>query len=191
MIAMAVALVIVVAITTFLKNTFIINSSAQASLSAQLESRSILRKMVAEFREMNESETGAYAIESASTSTITFYVEVTGDSNTDRVRYYLDSADGALRRGLVVASGNPPSYNLGAETFTTIVNDISNSTSTPLFEYYDGNYAGTSSPLSYPLTFSQIRLIKINIKIDKDSNRAPTTTEFTTQTTLRNIKDNL
>src|SRR3990167_3198457 len=81
---------------------------------------------------------------------------------------------------------------LGSETFSTLITGVSNDEFLPLFEYYDGEYDGSSTPLPWPVNIPDIRLVKINIRIERDPNRTPT--EFmviSSQVTLRNLKDNI
>lgn len=189
--AIAIATVIVFVITLFAKNIISLNASAQSSMTAMLEGRKILSVMVAELRSAIPSALGSYPIESLSTSTIIFFADVNADEVADRVRYFIDPATKSVRRGVVLAGGEPPSYNLGAETFSTLVTDLSNGTSTALLDYYNGNYTGTSSPLSLPVSILAVRLVKITIKIERDPNRAPELMTLSSQAVLRNLKDNL
>ncbi len=190
MIAISIGVVILVAVTYFVRNIFIFNLSSQASLTAQIESRKILKNMVAELRSASPSALGAYAIESAATSSIIFFADVNGDDNADRVHFYIDLPTRTIKRGIVLASGAPPSYNLGSETVTTLMSDISNATSAPLFEYFDENYTGITAPLTYPLDLSSIRMVRVTAKIDKDI-RSPLTLTFISSALLRNLKENL
>ena len=137
---------------------------------------------------MQPSANGAYPIASASTSTITFFSDVDADSIEDQVRYYIAST--TVYKGVIKPTGSPLTYS-GSETTKILATGIRNSSSTPVFEYYDSNYAGTSSPMTYPLTITSIRLIKINLTIDTDVNKAPIWRTFSTQVGLRNLKDNL
>jgi hypothetical protein len=50
---------------------------------------------------------------------------------------------------------------------------------------------GTSSPLTQPVITTNVRLIKINLMIDVDPNRAPVIKTYTSQVSIRNLKDNL
>jgi hypothetical protein len=50
---------------------------------------------------------------------------------------------------------------------------------------------GTSSPITQPVTPTDVRLIKINLIIDVDPNRAPVIKTYTSQVSIRNLKDNL
>lgn len=190
--AIVIATLIIFIITLFAKNIISLNTSAQSSMTAMLESRKILSVMVAEVRSTVPSALGSYPIESASTSTVIFFADVNSDNIADRIRYFIDPVTKkSVRRGVVLATGEPPSYNPGSETFSTLVTDLSNGTSTALFEYYNGSYAGTSSPLSIPVSIPAIRLIKITIKIERDPSRAPELMTLSSQAELRNLKDNL
>jgi len=116
-------------------------------MTAMLESRKILSTMVTELRSTVPSALGSYPIESVATSSIVFFADVNADDVSDRIRYFVDPITRTVKRGVILATGEPPAYTAG-ETFSTLVNDVANDTSTPLFDYYDGNYAGASSPLS-------------------------------------------
>ncbi len=184
--AMAITVVVSMVIALFAKDAVSISSSAQSSMTAMLEGRKVISVMVKELRSAIPSAQGSYPIESVSTSSIVFFADVDSDDVADRVRLFLDHSTGSVRRGVIAASGDPPAYT-GSEALTTLVNNITNGTSTPLFEYYDGN----TSLLSYPLSLSSIRLVKVTIKIDKDVNRTPPAATITSQAMLRNLKDNL
>jgi hypothetical protein len=107
----------------------------------------------------------------------------------EQVRYFLQGRD--FKKGVIKPTGSPLVYNQGVEQITTLVKDVSNATSTPIFEYFDSSYTGTSSPLATPVQVTKVRLVRINIKIEKDPNRAPAPITVTSQVFLRNLKDNL
>jgi prepilin-type N-terminal cleavage/methylation domain-containing protein len=181
--------IIVVAITTFQKNVITNNKIANDSLSAIQDARTILRVMTKELRTASPSNNGAYPIAQAGTSTITFFSDSNGDGVKEQIRYYLTGM--TLKKGSIVPTGSPLVYNSNNETFTTLAYNIKNATSTSLFEYFDSSYTGTSSPLTQPVTTTNVRLIKINLTIDSDPLRSPISRTYTSQITLRNIKDNL
>ena len=189
--AMAIATVIIVIITTFAKDIITLNSSAQSSMTGVLESRKILSVVVSELRSATQSALGSYPVETASTSTITFFADMNADGIADRVRYFVDLETNRLKRGVVFAIGEPPTYDIETETFSTLITNISNSTSTPLFDYYDSNYSGTSTSMSLPISVPSVRLIKITIVVDEDPNRFPEPSILSSQAVLRNLKDNL
>jgi type II secretory pathway pseudopilin PulG len=181
--------IILVAIATFQRNVTVNNKTASDSLSAIQDARSILRTMVRELRTASPSNNGSYPLVSAGTSTVTFFSDSNGDGLKEQIRYYLSGS--TLKRGQIIPTGSPLVYNSGAETFSTLAYSMRNASSTSLFEYYDTSYTGTSSPLTQPITTTNVRLIKINLTIDSDPNRSPIPRTYTSQVTLRNIKDNL
>lgn len=182
--------IIVLALTSFQKDIFFNNKFATDSLTSAQDARSILRTMIAELRVTSPSSNGAYAIAQAATSSITFFSDTDGDGVKDQIRYYLTGTT-TLKKGVVKPTGSPLVYNSANETFKTLAINLKNNSSSPLFEYYDSGYAGTSSPMTYPLDITRIRLVKINLLIDADPNRSPVPRTYTSQTSLRNLKDNL
>ena len=188
MISIAILSLLAYTISIFQRDIFSLNFSAQNNLSAQLDARHVLRQMVSELREASPSSLGAYPINVAGTSTIVFYTDVNNDGLKDKIRYFLTGS--TLKRGMVVPTGSPLTYNDANEKLTSVVSNIVNGTSTPIFTYYDSSYTGTTSPLSQPVTVSAIRLVQIKAIIDKDSQKSPSSITVMTDVTLRNLKDN-
>jgi hypothetical protein len=144
--------------------------------------------MVTELRAARTSVAGAYAIDTAGTSTVVFYSDVNGDGNTEKVRYFLSST--TLKRGVITPSGSPLSYT-GSESISELVHGVRNTSSQPIFEYFDSSYTGTSSAMTQPVSIANIRLVKVNIIIDMNVSRSPVQQTVTTQAEIRNLKDNL
>lgn len=176
-------------ITLFQRDLFSLNFIAQNNLSAQLDARHVLKQMVAELRETSPSSLGSYPLALASSSAITFYTDTDGNGIKERVRYYLSGKN--LMRGYLVPTGSPLVYNNANETNTVSVANIYNSSTTPIFEYYDTNYAGTTTALSFPVNIPSVRMVKITVVIEKDPNKSPVPITVTTKVNLRNLKDNL
>jgi len=182
--------VLVGIVGTFQRDIFLYNNITQANLNAQMEGRRAVRTMVAELREASPSSLGAYPIAVAGTSTITFYSNIDSDILKEQIRYYL--RDEKLYKAVKKPTGNPLSYGGAAiEIETTVITDVKNTTTTPIFTFYDTNYNGSSTPLSLPINIPSVRLIMVNAIIDRDPNRSPTPLYITSQVTVRNIKDNL
>jgi prepilin-type N-terminal cleavage/methylation domain-containing protein len=191
LVSITIITIIAIAGSALAKNVISYNSSAQASLDAQLEGKRVLKIMVAELRTVAPSVLGSYPLETVATSSITFYADINGNGQTDRVRYFIDPTTRVLKKGVTAPSGSPLTYNLGNEQTTTLITDIANGTTTDMFEYYDASYAGTSTPLAIPVDVSRVRLVKITAIIDRDPNRSPTTISLVSEVSLRNLKDNL
>jgi len=181
--------IIMIAISNFQKDVFVYNKYAQESLSAAQDARNVLKVMVKEIRTASPGSDGSYAITTAATNTIAFFADTDADGLKEKIRYYI--ATTTLMKGNIKPTGNPLTYNSANEIFTTLAYNVKNATTTPLFEYYDNAYAGTSSPLTQPLVISNVRLVKINLMIDSDPNRSPVVRTYTSQVSIRNLKDNL
>jgi type II secretory pathway pseudopilin PulG len=175
-----------IAIVNFQINIFSLNKISGDSMNAQTDARKALKVMSSEIRSISPSDNGSYAIALAATSTITFYEDIDNDNSKEQVRYFKSGTN--LKKGVIQPTGTI--YNPANEVVTNLVSDLVNSSSSPIFYFYDKNYDGSTAPLSYPINIPSIRLIKINIFIDKDINKSPTPIHVTTQVSLRNLKDN-
>jgi len=188
LVSMFILAVIGLAIYSFQKDVFSVNRIISGSLTAQNEARRALKSMSAEVRTASPSSLGAYALAQTATSSLIFYSNIDDDSFKERVRYFLDGA--TLTKGIIKPSGSPLIYDSANELFTELLHDIVGTT-TPIFNYYDENYDGTTPPLAEPIDIAAVRLIKITIMIDKDSQVPPELITMTTQVSMRNLKDNL
>lgn len=176
------------AVYAFQKNVFSLNRIISSSLTAQDEARRALKIMSAEIRTTSPSSLGAYAIAQAVASSFTFYSDIDGDSLKERVRYFVEGA--ILKKGIIKPSGAPLAYNPADEIVSALIHDVANGAE-PIFSYYDTYYDGTTQPLSEPVNISAIRLVKINVLIDKNAFAPPAPIAVTTQISMRNLKDNL
>lgn len=177
------------AVSTFGRDIFFLNSVLSSGMNAQLEAKQVMRAMVSEIREAAPSNLGSYPIASSTPSSIIFYSDTDNDGNKDRIRYFLDN--GKLKKGRIIPSGSPSVYNEGNETISTLISDVVSSSTLPLFQYFPSSYTGSSGPLSYPINISSIRLVKITVIIERDPNRSPIPMTVTSQVSIRNLKDNL
>lgn len=187
-VSVAILGMITVAVGRFQKDIFYLSAVARASLSSAQDTRQIVRTMAKEMRAMATANNGSYPLANVATSTVTFYSDTDGDGIREQIRYFVSSS--TLKRGSIIPTGSTYSYT-GQESVTVLVNDIKNTSSTPMFQYYDTNYTGTSSALSYPIDISKVRLVKINLMVDADVNRSPVQKSYTSQVSIRNLKDNL
>ncbi len=179
----------VVTASTFEKDIFALNTNLQSNLNAQLDARHLVKIMIAELRKASASAEGSYAIDSASTTTMTFFSDVDSNGISDKVRYFLSS--NSIKKGVIMPTGSPLVYNPANEVITTLINNAISSSTLPIFQYFPSTYAGTSSPLTYPIDISSIRLVKITVIIDSDPNRSPIPIIVTSSVSIRNLKDNL
>lgn len=186
MFGMFVFVLILLLLTLFSRNTWTYNSFISGGLVETDAGRQVLKTLTSEIRTASTADTGAYLIALAEESTLIFYSDIDDDGLKERIRYFLSGT--SFQKGVIKPTGSPLSYNPQNETITTLIDQLTNSV---LFEYYDRNYSGTESPLSSPISVPDIRLVKITIVIDKDPNKPPSAMTFSTQVSIRNLKDNL
>lgn len=187
-VVVAIAAAIFWAVFNFGTSIFSFNSSAQKNLNAQSDARRVLKNIVKELRVASPSSLGAYPITLAGTSTMTFFANLDADAEKEQVRYFLQSRQ--LKRGIIKPSGSPLTYNPANEQVITLIRGVNNG-ATPIFEYFDSNYAGTSTPLAQPVQITRVRLVRITLKIEEDPNKSLGPLIVESQVSLRNLKDNL
>lgn len=192
-VSISILVIIMIAVSSFQYNVLNYNRSSSVALTNSQEAQAIIKVMAKEIRSMSPSSNGAYPILAAGTSSLTFFVDVDSDGTKEQVHYYIGTTTATVNivyRGLIKPTGSPLAYT-GSETKKILATGIRNSSSTPLFEYFNSTYNGTSSAMTYPFNLTSVRLIKVNLTIDTDPNKAPILRTFTTQISLRNLKDNL
>jgi len=185
-------LIIMIGVTSFERDTFQVNTISSGSFSTAQGAQEILRTMVVQLRSASEGSDGSYPILTAGSTTLTFFSDINGDGKKERIRYFLSST--TLEEGIMEPIGTPLSYNNATETISYVAYNVRNLTlasSTNIFDYYNDTYNGTSSPLTQPVSVSAVRLVKITLILDLNPNQAPLPRTYTTQVSLRNLKDNL
>jgi hypothetical protein len=145
--------------------------------------------MAKEIRSAETGDDGAYPLAAAATSSLTFFADIDANGTREKIRYYIAST--TVYRGVIKSSGSPATYNPNTESKKLLITGVQASSTLPMFQYFDSMYAGTSTPMTYPLNLTSIRLIKTSLIIDTDPTKSPTIRTYTTQASLRNLKDNL
>lgn len=189
LVAISIMTVVMIAVFAFQYNVMDYNRYSQVKLTNVQDATNLLKYMSKELRTMSPAANGSYPIVAVATSSITFYSDIDGNGTKEQVRYYIAST--TLYRGVTAPSGFPQTYNLVNESTSIMAAGVRNATSSALFEYFDSSYDGNEQPLIYPLAIYIIRLVKINIMIDSDPKRSPLPIIYSTQVSLRNLKDNI
>lgn len=149
-------------------SSLLAGSSQQSRLlSGQDQARKLAAQITNELRNSQAGNDGSYQIESAGDQQLTFYSGLSFSNASDRIRYYLQN--GKLYRGMTKYYNGP--YNTSTEQSLPVQDDVVNSSSTPVFLYYDGNYSGSSTQVSLPqpVNVTQVKFVKLNLQI---ANRA-------------------
>ncbi|QQS38918.1 prepilin-type N-terminal cleavage/methylation domain-containing protein [Candidatus Woesebacteria bacterium] len=149
-----------------------------------------LNTMTREIRTARVSATGSYPIATADDNEIIFYSDIDFDNVVERVRYTRN--DNELEKGIVKPSGQPASYVISNEIVKLLTEDIRND-DLPIFTYFNGDWPIDiiNNPLSSPPVLSDIKLVRIYLKVNQSSD--PTSEDFIldSYTTFRMLKDNL
>jgi prepilin-type N-terminal cleavage/methylation domain-containing protein len=133
-------------------------------------------------REATYGDDGSYPLGSAATSTVTFYADVDNDQSVERIRIYL--SDSTLYRGITNSAGNPATYSGQTETTATIITNVRNTASEPVFTYFDADGAQLSATST---DSADVRTVKANVRIDLNPLRAPNLFSLSGTASLRNI----
>lgn len=187
LIALAMFICIMLAVSAFEVNVFSYKNSISGAYQTAQSAQIILKTMLTELREAEPGANGAYALISAGSTTISFFSDVDNNGTPEQVGYNLIGS--TLYRTVIQPTGT--TYNVANTSTSTIMTSIQNGSGVTLFQYFDTNYSGTSSPLTQPVTTTSVRLVKINMKLDIDPNRSPLPVTYTVQASFRNLKTNL
>lgn len=191
LVSISILLMIGSSVIAFERSVLTSSKVLQAELNSQQQVRRTLAAFVSNVRGATQSATGGYAIESAGTSTLVFYTNIDKDSLVERVRYFVSAS--TLMRGVIKPVG--ALYLSSNESITRVVSDVANDSSSPVFVYYDSAYDGFTSsstdPLPLPVNIPAIRLIQIVLTVNPNGVRSPVMQTYSTQVSIRNLKDNL
>ncbi len=189
LVAMAIFVVVMVAVTTFYVNILNYQSTVSGSYQTAQSAQIILKTMLQELREVEPAANGAYPLVLAGSTTITFFCDPDNDGTAEELSYTLIGK--TIYQVVIQPSGSPAVYNSANQSTTTIFTNVVNGTSTPVFQYFDTNYNGTSTPLVQPVTTTAVRLVRVNVTLDFDPTHSPAPTTYTIQASFRNLKTNL
>ncbi|MFZ2188885.1 MAG: prepilin-type N-terminal cleavage/methylation domain-containing protein [Candidatus Moraniibacteriota bacterium] len=146
--------------------------------------------IVGYLRSTRQSDSGSYPIKSADDDDIVVYSDYDRDGITERIHIY-KSGTSILMGVTDPTTTMPKTYPSGDQQVFTLAVRIVNTSSEPIFYYYDRNYAGglNQLPLTTPANVADVRLLKIHLKINIDPNRAPDNIELQTFVEMRNLND--
>lgn len=195
-VSLSILLLIGGGVIAFQRSVLVNAKSIQSALLEQSQVRKSLLTFSSDLRSAISRDGGGYPIEVTGTSTLVFYANVDSDASIERVRYFMGTSTAAtkntLRRGVVKPVGTNYSQT---ETITTIARDVMNSTSTPIFTYYDGNFDGvtasSTAPLPQPVNIPLVRLVRISLILNPNGVRSPAMQTYSTVVAVRYLKDNL
>ena len=187
-VVVAMASLFIFVISSFGENLGVLQNLVGQKLQSRADIDQAMQIMSTEIRSAGPSSVGAYAVNSASTSTFSFYSDIDKDGLFERVRYFFSTS--TVQKGVVKPSGNPLQYATSTEIVTAAVNYVLFSSSTQLFNYYGANYTGSGSPLAVPIDLSQVRIVKVSFYADVNPGKSPQPLFFSNEIDLRNLRSN-
>lgn len=149
-----------------------------------------ISNLVKYIRGAKQSDSGAFAIVFADKNEIIFYSDYDKDNITERLHVYL--LDNKILMGVTKPTATlPKTYPSGDQQTIEIANHIVNFETDSLFSYYNKDYPAdlVNNPVDVPADVSQIRLVKIFIRININPNRAPDNIHQESFVEIRNLND--
>jgi prepilin-type N-terminal cleavage/methylation domain-containing protein len=177
LVSIGIFLLIIIAVNTFAVDIFSFNRKIYKNIENTQDIKVFLQDFSREIRSMSISNTGAFPIVEAGTSSITFYSDSDSDDLKEEIKYYVQN-DSLLKR-VIVPNTNPINYSTSTAQITSVIEGID--TGINIFEYFDSSYAGTTTSIVHPVNPYVIKLIKVNISVEGKV--------FTTQVSIRNLKN--
>lgn len=188
-ISVALFSIVMLGVVLLVTSIFVDSNKQSRSLSNSDQARKLSFQLVKELRNSVYANTGAYPLAAADNTQLTFYSNVDGGSDVERIRYYVNG--GRLYRGLLKPTGNPLTYVTANETSRVVQDDVMNSAN-PIFYYYNENYDGvTGSALTQPVSLAQVRFVRLNLEVRTRTGSATDYFTVTAGGTIRGLKTNL
>lgn len=188
LVAMGIFSLVILAATWIFISGLRYNTIIWDQLQGQTDGRRAVKEVVDIVRKAEESSIGSYSIVSAEDNELILYANVDTDSYREKVRFWLDET--TLKRGITKTSGDPLGYS-GTESVVEVAHYIVNiAEGAPLFEYYDESYTGSEVALLTPADVASIRIVKIQLEIEKDPDKTPVPLHVESMVQVRNLKSN-
>lgn len=178
----AITLSAMLAITTSVQYFYRTNSYTVEQAAAITSAQRGIEGMIKTIREAAYASDGAYPIIALATSSISFYADIDDDPFIERLRFFTQG--GALYRGIIDPTGDPPVYT-NPETISQISEYVRNDAqNVDMFRYYDLNGALMTNLAD----ITELRFVEATVIVNINPNRMPN--QFTLRSTaaLRNLR---
>jgi hypothetical protein len=187
-IVIGLSILLLVAITTFtFQNDFMrLNQFVNGGLDQDTKVQKLFRDFSNEVRSASIASNGTPIIESAAQTSFIFFTDTDGDGLKERMRYFVSGT--MLQKGVIKPTGCPPCvYTSANESITNVLTDVTNTAD--IFSYYDAAYDGSQAPLAFPVTTSDVRVIRMTLTIDANGIQPPAAQTYEILSTVRNLRD--
>ena len=178
-------------LSAFLVNTYKAYSFNLQQVQAINEGRRGIETMVKEIREATYGDDGSYPLVEAGDDHFIFFSDIDQDTSVERVRYFLVGSD--LKKGVLKPTGDPPLYVLANETVSVLSSYVRNTSSSPIFRYFNGDWPTDTinNPLPTLTRLTDTKLMHVYVIVNVDPARPPDDFILESDTQIRNLKTNL
>ncbi|MBP6889414.1 MAG: prepilin-type N-terminal cleavage/methylation domain-containing protein [Candidatus Moranbacteria bacterium] len=177
-------------VTLLFINSWKMNKFVLETGNASLIASRTVNLIVRDIRRARQADNGDYPIESGGENDLQIYIDIDGDGATERVHYYL--SNGSIYQGITEPNATMPiTYPSGDQTTVLLAQHISNTSSDPVFFYYNKNYPSDiiNNPLATPVTVQNVRLIRVHLLVNIDPINAPNNINVESFAELRNLNN--
>lgn len=190
MVAIAIFTIGMIGFALLFSRTWQINHYTLEMGQASMSASQGVNTLVNYIRGARQSDNGSYPLVSASNNDLVLYADYDKDDVTERLHFY-KSSNKIIMGVTNPTSSMPKTYPSGDQQLITVASNVVNADNVPIFYYYNKDYPGdiVHNPLSTPAPTSEIRILKIYLKVNIDINRAPDNIEMQSFVEIRNLND--
>ncbi|HEX8974374.1 MAG TPA: hypothetical protein VF817_02705 [Patescibacteria group bacterium] len=180
----------IIAVTVLFTRSWKANSYILEEATATTAATKALDVTVKDLRKVRQADNGSFPIKSVGNFDLVVYLDDEGDGTTEQVHYFLDN-QGNFKKGVSRPSGTPAAYPSNDQTITTLAQHIVNTSSQPVFYYYDKNFPLNTSnnPIPNPQP-GDVKLISVHLWVNIKPNTAPDNINLESFANLRNLNVN-
>ncbi|MBU0635219.1 MAG: hypothetical protein KKB82_00325 [Candidatus Omnitrophica bacterium] len=149
-----------------------------------------VNEMVRYLREVRQGDDGSYPVISADDNDLVVFSDYDQDDITERLHFYRSGSN--IIMGIrKPTTGLPKTYAAGDAETKIVASHIVNDAATPIFAYYDSSYPEDSvnNPIDTPATVPHVRLVRIDLHMNINPNRAPDNIQIQSFVEIRNLND--
>jgi type II secretory pathway pseudopilin PulG len=179
--------IVMVAVTSSIVYFYTANKGAINEANAVAGAQDSINAMMTAIRETGFSSNGAYPIISMAGNDLRFYAAVPNQTFVEEVHFYVatttsTTSAAALYEGIIIPTGDPPSYANpeATSTLTSYVQNLAQGTST--FTYYDGN----GNIISDYTQIQNLRFVTVNLILNVDPTN-PHAVDLRSSAAMRNL----
>ena len=191
LVAVAIFILGVGGFTMLASKSWKVNAFVLEAGNATSKATKALNETVKNLRKVKQADDGSYAVKAVGPNSLTVYLNDDEDAKTERVHYYYETNTQTFKKGVTKPSGNPITYQASDQTVSVVANYVTNTTSQPVFEYYNNNYPAdtTNNPMASPVP-ADVRLVKVRLWINIKPLTAPENVNLESFAELRNLNEN-